>query len=223
MEIFKLFFFYLIISLLVGFTIYFGFKNQFKEMTRMVVLTIIVLFFLSIDKFEYFKGGGIEAKMRKAVTEAYATIENMKHLGYALSQPIVANISLQGRLFQYIPINQQAIYIEDVVKNLKEIGISEDSIKNITMGFRKLVLRDHVGKILDEVIKVKPNDQRLVDEFKKIFLADVTDWGKYDVNSADIRDFVKKHKIIGSEVENLILDLESYRKNWKLRRPEIWE
>src|SRR5437762_11794238 len=79
-----------------------GIFRGWKEMGVTVGAIGISLFFANMDKFTSFKGGGIEAKLRTAVNDAYAAIEQLKELGISLSSPIVDELAISGRMLQFI-------------------------------------------------------------------------------------------------------------------------
>ncbi|MED4779497.1 hypothetical protein [Brevibacillus choshinensis] len=68
---------------------YFGYTGKPAEMGIAVVASALALTFINMDKFEFFKGAGFEAQLRKvekATEEAYATIDTLK----AVAAPIIA-------------------------------------------------------------------------------------------------------------------------------------
>ncbi len=100
----------------------FGIFKGAKEMTVIAGAIAVALFFANLDKFSYFKGGGVEARLKEAVDEAYAALEELKDLGLALSSPIVDELALSGRMMQYMPLKYKLERVEEISQTLKKLG-----------------------------------------------------------------------------------------------------
>jgi hypothetical protein len=80
---------FIYIIILMGPAMYFGYSGKPTEMGISIVASALALTFINMDKFEFFKGAGFEAqlkKVEKATEEAYATIDTLK----AVAAPIIA-------------------------------------------------------------------------------------------------------------------------------------
>ncbi|MCU8356817.1 hypothetical protein M2G48_20800 [Vibrio vulnificus] len=62
----------------------FGLKGMTAEMGIAVAASCVFLAFANLDKFTKFKGAGFEAELREAVSEANATINELKELAKPL-------------------------------------------------------------------------------------------------------------------------------------------
>ena len=91
----------ILIILLIVVPILLCFVRGAKEAAAVTLSISIALFFANLDKFSRFKGGGIEAELRTAVTEAYAAIDQLKELGLSLTSPIVDELAVSGRMLQW--------------------------------------------------------------------------------------------------------------------------
>lgn len=84
--------------LLIASVFVFGLKGMTAEMGIAVAASSIFLAFANLDKFSEFKGAGFEAKLRKAVDEANATIENLKEVAKPLIKTNLFALAKAGRL-----------------------------------------------------------------------------------------------------------------------------
>jgi len=194
----------------------FGYLDKTAAMGLSAVIGCLLLAFANIDKFESFRGAGFEAKLKKAVTDAYATIDKLKNLSTSLAEPIVATITMQDRLMQYIPTTTKCEMICDIERSLKEVGVTERKIKDTTKFFYELIERDHVSHILQHMRRQTATPTELditinetLDNFSKDF---------------DIYKFKTKFKITPEgELTELFEDLDYFKKNRKLRREDKWQ
>ena len=76
----------------------FGLKGMAAEMGIAVAASGIFLAFANLDKFSEFKGAGFEAKLREAVDEANATIENLKEVASPLIKTNLFALAKAGRI-----------------------------------------------------------------------------------------------------------------------------
>lgn len=88
---------YVLIALLVILPAVFGFLGKPAEMGVIIVACSLALCFANLHKIESFKGAGFEARMRKAVEEAYATLESLQHLARPVLRSTIANITFNSR------------------------------------------------------------------------------------------------------------------------------
>jgi hypothetical protein len=100
-----------------------------KEMTVVAAAIGISLCFANLDKFSRFKGAGIEAELRTVVNEAYAAIGQLKELGVSLSKPIVDEMAVSGRMFQYIHLKYKLQRVATIAETLKRLGATDMEIE----------------------------------------------------------------------------------------------
>lgn len=87
----------LLIALLVILPTVFGWFGKTAEMGVIIVACSLALCFANLHKIESFKGAGFEARMRKAVEEAYATLERVQELVRPVARSNIANVAYGDR------------------------------------------------------------------------------------------------------------------------------
>ena len=178
---------------------------------------------LNIDKFESIKGAGFEAKMRKAIKEAYATTASLKKLATVMGRTVSDVLAVEDR---YAGIGQRGKL--DAKKQidgiLSELGVQQSELSKIGKIFEPYLRHDHVAKVV-ELISKDPN----IDDHLKTEAAKFAHFSKrpytelpYVVGQATLRSFVKEHGITSKEVLDAIEDYEYFEANYDLRRPKIW-
>ena len=85
-------------ALLIVSVFVFGLRGMTVEMGIGVVASAIFLAFANLDKFSEFKGGGFEAKLKQAVDEANATVENLREITTPLIITSLDSLTMAGRL-----------------------------------------------------------------------------------------------------------------------------
>ncbi|NQY07529.1 MAG: hypothetical protein HRT68_15365, partial [Flavobacteriaceae bacterium] len=132
----------------------FGLKGMAVEMGIAVAASCVFLAFANLDKFTKFKGAGFEAELRDVVTEANATIQELKELADPLIRTnfeILAQANrMQGsnfdkthELFDQLQLLQQKFQLDNA-----QIEISKN---------RYVVIHawDMVHEIIDDVRNVE--------------------------------------------------------------------
>jgi hypothetical protein len=194
----------------------FGYYDKIAAMGLSAVIGCLLLAFANIEKFESFRGAGFEAKLKKAVKDAYVTIDKLKNLSTSLAEPIVTSITMENRFMQYIPTASKFEMIHDIERCLKELGVSERKIQGTTKFFYELIEHDHVNRIIHNMNK-DTNSPTELDTAIKYILDKVP-------KGFDIYKFKTKYKIIPEgELAELFTDLDYFRKNHTLRREDKWK
>lgn len=194
----------------------FGIFGKPTEMGMAVVAGCLLAAFLNLELFESFKGGGFEATLRKAVDEAYATIEKLQDVAAALAEPIVVATTMNGRMFQYVPMKSKVEQIQEIEASLLAIGVSEDRASDVTRFFYRAVEHDHVSKLLHHIEQQNDAPASLMTEvatLKEDFVAEV-----------DLQALLNKFEWeLTGEGQELLADLETFRKTHKIRRIDTWQ
>jgi hypothetical protein len=186
------------------------------EMTAAGAAIAVALFFANIDKFARFKGGGIEAEMRTAVTEAYAAIAQLRELGVALSGPIVDEMAVSGRMLQYLPLKGKLERAAKIEETLRKLGASESEVEEATSTLYYRVINDHIIKILYSLKGSNPGKEAL---FEGLSDGKMNGWDK-----AKLDKFIKDNNLKTSDdAAELFQDLDFFLKNKRLRREELWQ
>jgi hypothetical protein len=206
----KLVFALVIVPVLIGI-----FRSR-TEMFLSIIAIASALFFVNLDKFTRFKTPGFEAELRTVVNKAYAAIEELKELGVALSAPIIDDLAMSGRIFQYIPLKFKLERVEKIAATLKALGASETEIEAVTATIYGRVINDHENGILYALREINPAKVKLFDGLDD---GKMSSWDK-----AKIEEFITSNGLIrNEEVEERFLDLDFFLKNRKLRRPDKWQ
>ncbi len=111
-------------------TSYFGYQQQPVEMGIMVSLGGVGLFALHLDKFESFKGGGIEARLRGVVDEANATLSQVRELAQITAKISLADMGM-GNFLSGMPVESQFRYRQELAGALAGLGVSEAKLYRI--------------------------------------------------------------------------------------------
>jgi len=88
---------YVLIGLLVALPTIFGFIGKAAEMGVIIVACSLALCFANLHRIESFKGAGFEARMRKVVEDAYATLEVLQNLARPLLRTNIASVTHSHR------------------------------------------------------------------------------------------------------------------------------
>jgi hypothetical protein len=174
----------------------------------------VALAFANLDKLESFSAGFFQAKLRTAVEKAYAAIEQLKELGLSLSSPIVDEMAVSGRMFQYIRLKHKLERVEKIEDNLRKLGASKEEIEAACSTIYERVGSDHRRKVLRTLLNSNPEKKGLFEGL---------DEGKMD-SIRDFEKFIKDNDLKKSkETDEAILDLQYFLKNKKLRREDQWQ
>ncbi|MBI1424431.1 MAG: hypothetical protein GC149_13385 [Gammaproteobacteria bacterium] len=208
---------------LVGGSFYFGYEGKTIEMGLAIVAGALGIALSNIDKFESIKGAGFEAKMRKAIEEAYATTESLKKIATVLGRTISDVLAVEDR---YAGIGQLGKFDskKQIDEILLELGVNQTELSRIGTVFDAYIRYDHVERVI-ELISKDPN----IDDSVKIKVSSLARFSKhpyaelpYAADLQEIQLFIKEHGITSNEVLDAIKDYEYFMTNYKLRRPKIW-
>jgi hypothetical protein len=187
-----------------------------KEMTVVAAAIGISLCFANLDKFSRFKGAGIEAELRTVVNEAYAAIGQLKELGVSLSKPIVDEMAVSGRMFQYIHLKYKLQRVATIAETLKRLGATDMEIEEACSTIYQRVTTDHINGAVRTLQKVNPGKEEL---FKGVLEGNI---GFLD--KAWLEKFIKENALVmNEETEEWIRDLDYFLSNKKLRREDKWQ
>jgi len=176
----------------------------------------LALFFVNLDRFARFKApGGFEAELQTAVTKAYAAIGELKELGLNLSAPIVDELALSGRMLQYIPIQFKLQRVQKIAANLKALGASPEEIARATETIYARVRTDHLARIAALLKNANPD--------KPAAMFDGLT-GREDWDAKAFEKFIAENGLKeDDETKEWLLDLDYFRANLLVRRPERWQ
>ena len=193
-----------------------GILRTRTEMGLSIAAIGLALFFVNLDKFERFRTpGGFEAELRTAVNKAYAAIEQLKDLGLALSAPIVDDMSVSGRMLQYIPLKHKLERVENISATLKALGASQQEIEAATATIYARLADDHLNIVAGALESANPDKKAFLETAR----SQMEGWDR-----SKFEQFIAENALTKNDgVEQAILDLEYFREHKTLRRPELWQ
>jgi len=194
----------------------FGIFKGPKEMTVATGAIAIALFFSNIDRFSYFRGGGIEARLRDAVKEAYAAIEELKDLGLALSSPIVDELAVSGQFLQFVHLKYKLDRVSKIAETLKRLGASEAELEEACSTLYERVESDHINALLRSLKASNPDKDQL---FQGIDEGKFSNWKKEQVEALVLEKNLKTN----DEYKKWIESLDYFLSVKKLKNPDDWQ
>ena len=205
----------ILIAILIVAVVIFSWFKGWKESTPVVGALIAALFFANIERFKYFKGGGIEAELQTAVNKAYAAVGPLKDLGLSLSAPIVNEVAMSGYIGS-TPLKEKLERVARISADLKALKASDVEIARVVAPLYQRVTSQHVGQILAGLRIANPGKDSLFDELRE------EKWDTWDV--ARIDRIIKANGLsVDAKSGKLIKDLDFFLKNKQLRREEFME
>ena len=191
-----------------------------------VFLMILGVAFFSWNLSGWHKEGVIEAKKAElallkaqldaSVADANKAIEHMKKLGLVLTAPIVDELAVSGRMFQYIPLKYKLERVQNISDNLKKLGASQNEINDVCGTIFSRVTNDHVRRIIASLRDPNPDKKDLL---KNILEGKLDGW-----DTPKIVKFINDNKLKKSEeTDECFSDLEYFLKHKKLRREDKWQ
>ncbi|ELI5413234.1 hypothetical protein RRJ79_004629 [Vibrio parahaemolyticus] len=147
----------------------FGLKGMTAEMGIAVAASCVFLAFANLDKFTKFKGAGFEAELREAVSEANATIHELKELAKPL---IRTNFEILAQANRMQGSNFEKTHdLFDQLQSLQvKFQLEDTEIEKSKNSYIVIHAWDMVYEILDDVRRVELNEnyQRLKDTIGQI-------------------------------------------------------
>ena len=131
-------------------------SNQAMTVTCMIA-GLLLLLAASIDRFEVLKGFGLEAKTRqldKVLTEADATLENLRQLAVITSQSIIELSSSAGRSGGAPSVRQSDQRAQAVKANLLKLGTDPVRIREILHPWARIALHVATAPLIKAVREV---------------------------------------------------------------------
>ncbi len=184
-----------------------------------IIAIIVALFFSNLDKFETFKFISklftLEAGLRQAISETYAALEQLKELALALSEPMIASLTMSGQMLRRLKLEYKLENVEEIADTLRKLGASDEEI-NHACGF----IYRRVAIILIRVIldNIKPENWESSDIYKDFANWDLSEWDK-----TRIERFAAENSLMFTpEAKEWMADLDYFMQKKKLRRPDKW-
>jgi hypothetical protein len=185
----------------------------------LIFAILIALIFASLDKFKEFKLISklftLEAELRQTIDKAYAALDDLKELALALSEPMIADLTMSGQMMKEIHMEYKLESVEKITGVLRKLGASEQEVEQ-TCGFIYEKVR---GVMAQHVLaEIRPENWEELNYYQGFQNWDFSEWDK-----ARIESFAKTHSLeINDEAKEWLADIEYLSQTKKLRRPETW-
>jgi len=147
-----------------------------------IIAGAITVAFLNIDKIQSFKGGGFEAQMKKAVEDAYATIDNLKEMAAPLIVHALDTITYSGYI-RGIEINKKQSMENDIEVSIKKLDINDEKVKNSIENFYKQITWTLFNAFRNEFFKGEGGQSV---ESKELESIRTNNWGSTNYPSKEI-------------------------------------
>ena len=166
-----------------------------------------MIFLGNLEKLEFFKFYGVEARIKATINEANATIEQLKSLSKALAEPAISLIA-SSVIPNPMPLSYRLSLISRINEILQSLQIPPEEIQRIN-GVSGNVLRVlHISRITAGIDNIPPDLLITSGQFSSP--------GAYE-------EFLNSRKLLTPERQELIKDLQYFIESGKFRRPELWE
>ncbi|TCS36777.1 hypothetical protein [Reinekea marinisedimentorum] len=137
--------------LLVASIFVFGLKSMAAEMGIAVAASGVFLAFANLDKFSEFKGAGFEAKLREAVDEANATIENLKSVAAPLLTTTIDLLAKDGRLCGDSAFDKNHALYDKLIALQADIDISDFSLEKAQSQYLNIHAWDMISDLASDI------------------------------------------------------------------------
>ncbi len=201
-------------------TLFFGVKEQPAEMGLAIIAGAIGMAFSSLDKFEFFKGAGFEAKtreLRKVVTEGNETLERLRTVTLFSAESVLTQVIAMGRWGVDLRLRNETKAKVDRI--LKIINANPDEIAEVEKYWRKYTICDYIFHILGGSTVPDGFDGDETKEWQELRRGLIDN----PPSPKKLRDFLTKYGMLDTEREGLIKDYEYYLENSIHRDEEAWE
>ncbi|MCX7988891.1 MAG: hypothetical protein N2647_05555 [Thermodesulfovibrio sp.] len=193
----------------------FGMLSKPTEMGLAIVAGAISATFFNLDKIQRFKGAGFEAEMKKAVDEAYATVDNLKIISTTLVNITLKILTYEGR-WGGMSLKSKFELLDDLNNVNKSLSIEDTSIKLSLNEFHRQLTWDFLNWFTAEYCKNTPYDESINKQFNDMLKKKNT----YDFPSeADILKVINKSKEeLSEKARECLIDYIYYKEHKKPRR-----
>jgi len=124
----------------------FGLKGMAAEMGIAVAASGLFLAFANLDKFSEFKGAGFQAKLKEAVEEANATIENLKEVAKPLIKTNLFALAKAGRFSDGAFAKNHEVY-DQLIQLQSKIGLDAPDLEQSKLSYLSIHAWDMVSEL----------------------------------------------------------------------------
>jgi|GEM_PF-2341568 len=210
-----------------GLAVMFGLKGMATEMGLIVVAGAIWLAFLHIDKIQKFKGAGFEAEMKQAITEANATVHQLREVAATSSEAILTDL-MAGNFFDGTTLDTRLGLHDQIILNLQNIGASPAQIKKADS-----MWRNGVGVIFHRGVRVSIEQREKKHQVNTKAEKHILDASKEFQNNLnfsawqapspqEMREFIVSRNAMNPDVEELLQDYSQFVEEGTFRRRDVF-
>ena len=205
----------------------FGLLGKSTEMGLIIVAGAIGLAFLNIDKIEMFKGGGFEAKMKQAVKDANATIEQLRNVATTSARATLTSLMAANFMSGTTLKNRLELH-DQLISNLADIGASKRQIEEADEMWKKGIgVIYHRG--INNKLEGRKHPRKLnMEAGGKVLAAsrELEDLLKFDEwkapSSGEIEKFIESKGLMNQELKDLIDDYRCFESTGIIKRKELF-
>lgn len=150
---------------------------------------------------------GLKAKIEKAISEAYATLEQVKEFAKVVATVSLSNTARSGWLGG-IPEDQSRKILQETKNTLQELGCSDEEIKEATQDYHNCQLTEYKSVLLHGGGSQVPesDDKKFIEEWRELTKRRESN----PVTPYEIRSFFEKYNLMTEEHQKRIDGYEYY-------------
>jgi hypothetical protein len=196
--------------------------RAFAGSTIAFLAAVVILFFGNLDRIKTLKASrsGFEAETREVkgvITEAKETIALIRKLAVITAGLQVKMLAAEGRLQGPDSLLQKDVQKDQLLSELKNIGLNEEEITKVAAADSAWVKWDYVVAILQPI-----NLNSQTDRTKTISYTDAYERFTNPLSPAECEEILTRFNANSNETKALLDDYRYYLKYGKHRRPEVW-
>lgn len=197
------------------------FRRDPGSVWAVVVACVAAALLIRLPDVELFKVGPLEARLRQATARAEATIEQLQNVAVSLSRPALGAVMGQGRFAGGGLRRQQFDTREQVIVELRKLGLSQEQIRSATSLFDNYIRIDMAYDLRQLLHNMDHGQADLMGKIQLCFHR--PDRLAFTASSAnELRSCLEALIPIQGEVAERFLDLEQFERDGTLRRPEVF-
>ncbi|MFB9330112.1 hypothetical protein ACFFSY_29565 [Paenibacillus aurantiacus] len=203
--------------LLLGPSMYFGYKSQPAEMGIAVAAGALVIFFLNLDKFQSFKAAGVEAQLKevqKVVNEAHATLQNLKEITNPLSLTVLSSVTHEGR-WGGMGFQQKIDLVQELDKAMVALNFTSKEFEQAKRDFYRMHIWDMFDRIVSDASNIFGVESGSYKQLRDMYKRQSFDYP----TEQQIRDELKLEAKHNHDLDTRIVDYLYFIENKTLRNP----
>lgn len=175
-----------------------------------------------IDRLASFKAGPLEAELREAVREAYATLDDLKKAARLNAKALLFQLS-SSHFMGGSTFGQKQVMRDEIITQLRELGLSNQEIGEADKTWREAVrvvyfgLISHAAEGRTDPNRINSNSSAGQKEALRELNGEFDFYLRRTPTSKQISLILSKHGVSSPELEDLISDLEWFESTSELR------